>query len=308
MTAQANPDIAAVLVIGAGGMLGRDVSSELARRGVTPISKDRAACDITELVSLRSAAQELQTLCGSGGSRRGVVINCAAYTDVNRAESEETLALAINGDGPGHLASVCRDHGFHLVHVSTDYVFDGTKAEPYETEDATFPINAYGRTKLAGEVAINQVMAEGTWAVARTSWLYGVHGPNFVKTMLRLAGEGRDMKVIGDQVGAPTYTADLARALVDIALEPRARGILHVTNSGSCSWFEFARAIFEDAGIQPKSLVACATADFPTPARRPANSRLSPASLLKAGIAPLPDWRDGLRHYLAQESGVCAKA
>jgi dTDP-4-dehydrorhamnose reductase len=288
---------AAIAVTGAAGMLGHDVVRELERRGVRYRAYDRAACDVASPESCEKlfAAEQF-----------GAVVNCAAYTDVNRAESEEELATQINGIGAGNLAAACATAGARLIHVSTDYVFNGEKVGPYQVSDVTAPLNAYGRSKLAGEIAIARHLPEDQFCIARTSWLYGANGPNFVKTMLRLAGEGKVLKIINDQTGAPTYTVDLARALVDLALTPSACGIVHVTNSGECTWYEFARAIFEESGVTPGSILPCDTEDFPTPARRPANSRLSADRLLEFGISPLPAWRDGLRRYL-QETGELAR-
>lgn len=277
-----------VAVIGAGGMLGTDVVVELERRGVAHRGFARAQCDVTSFETCRDALLDC---------RPSVVINCAAYTDVNRAEAEEIVAMAVNRTGASNVARACADVEAACIYVSTDYVFDGTKTEPYETTDRTNPVNAYGRTKLAGELVVSAVLPADKWTIARTSWLYGANGPNFVKTMLRLAREGKDLKIINDQKGAPTYTVDLAHALVDLAVE-KTHGIVHVTNGGACTWFEFAQEIFRLSGVHPPSLAACATAEFPTPARRPANSRLSAKSLVDRQLTPLPPWQDALRRYL----------
>lgn len=277
-------------------MLGTDVVKQLQRRNLPHQAFDRASFDLISPDSCRQALQQC---------RPAVVINCAAYTDVNRAESEEEQAMAINAIGAGNLAAACAEVGAACIYVSTDYVFDGKKPEPYLPSDPTNPVNAYGRSKLAGEIAVAAALPPTAWAIARTSWLYGASGPNFVKTMLRLARDGKDLKIIHDQVGAPTYTVDLAPALVELAVR-RVHGIVHVTGSGACSWFEFAEEIFSKAGVQPPSLVPCGTAEFPTPAKRPANSRLSPDSLIKAGIQPLPHWADALHRYL-QETGEVAQ-
>lgn len=290
-------DNALVIVTGAGGMLGRDVTAELERRGVPFRALDRSACDVT---SMGACHQALSAAREEAGDRDVAVINCAAYTDVNGAETATELADSINAWGPRNLAEACALVGARLIHVSTDYVFDGSKDAPYEVDDLVNPVNAYGLSKMMGETPIPLLMKPGQWTIARTSWLYGAHGPNFVKTMLKLAGEGRDLKVINDQVGAPTYTVDLARALVDLAVRPEGAGMVYVTNGGACSWFEFAQEIFALSGVHPASLSPCATDDFPTPARRPANSRLSDASLRAAGVEVLPPWQDGLRRYLAE--------
>lgn len=270
--------------------MGSDVVQELRRREIAHLSLGRAQCDVTSAEACRQAFADGQPT---------VVINCAAYTDVNRAESEIDLAMAVNRDGAANVAQACSDMGASCIYVSTDYVFDGGKPEPYEPTDLTNPINAYGRTKLAGEQAVVAALPDGKWTIARTSWLYGAHGPNFVKTMLRLARDGKYLKIISDQRGAPTYTVDLARALVDMAIGA-AGGVVHVTNSGACSWYEFAQEIFALSGVNPLSLIPCATADFPTAACRPSNSQLSSTSLVDRQVAPLPPWQDGLRRYLAE--------
>lgn len=271
-------------------MLGTDVVKELQRRGIAHIALDRTACDVTSPDSCFSALAR---------HRPAALINCAAYTDVNRAESEEDKAMAINATGAENLARACSDSGTFMVQVSTDYVYDGMKTEPYSTADATAPINAYGRSKLAGEKAVARVLPHTGYCIARTSWLFGSAGPNFVKTMLRLARDGKDLKIIHDQVGAPTYTVDLARALVDLAVGGYA-GIFHVTGGGACSWFEFAQEIFNQAGVHPPTLEPCASDEFPTPAKRPASSRLSDRSIVNNNIQPLPHWTDGLTRYLRE--------
>ena len=234
------------------------------------------------------------------------IINCAAYTDVNRAEIEEVEASRINSSGVATLARACAATGTTCIHVSTDYVFDGVQNEPWETTSPTGPVNAYGRTKLAGEQKLAAILPPDRFAIVRTSWLYGAAGPNFVKTMLRLAREGKELKIIDDQSGAPTYTADLARTLIDI-MTSNARGILHASNRGVCTWYEFAQEIFKLSDVHPSSLTPCSTSEYPTPALRPANSQLSPASLIDHNIELLPHWSDGLRRYLAETGELAIK-
>lgn len=283
-----------IAVTGAAGMLGSDVVKAARRAGIITYALGKDHLDITDPESCRRALK---------GTRPSVVINCAAYTQVDLAESEPETAATVNGAGPRNIAATCREMGAHLVHVSTDYVFDGKKTEPYVPQDITHPINVYGETKLQGEQAIAETMEPGTWTIARTSWLFGANGPNFVRTMLRLAGENRDLKVICDQTGSPTYTVDLADALVAIA-QARPGGILHTTGSGCCTWYDFAREIFAQSGVQPVSLSSCSTADYPTPATRPLNSRLCSANLAAAGIAELPHWKDALKRYLDETGDV----
>ncbi len=271
-------------------MLGHDVVAELHRRSLPVLPLTRAQCDVTDAAQCESA------IVGIGAN---VVINCTAYTNVNGAESEADAAMAINAYGAENLAAACRRAGARLIHVSTDYVYDGTKSEPYEATDQTNPLNSYGRSKLAGEHRIAAVLPADCWAVVRTAWLYGAQGNNFVKTMLRLGREGKDLNVINDQVGSPTYTVDLATTLVELALR-NASGIIHATGSGECTWYEFAEEIFRLSGVKPASLKPCSSVEFPTPAVRPANSRLSPGSLVAAGVPRLPHWKDALERYLAE--------
>lgn len=232
--------------------------------------------------------------------RPDLVINAGAYTAVDKAESEEDQALLVNGAGPGALARACADAGAALVHVSTDYVFDGSKAEPYLETDPIAPLNAYGRSKAAGETA---VLASGAnAAVLRTAWVYSAHGANFVKTMLRLAADREEVGVVADQLGRPTWAADLAQAALTVGgilarADGRAGGIFHFSNSGEATWADFAEAVFEGSRARggPSARVRrIATADFPTPAPRPANSRLDTAGFEQAtGMAPRP-WREAL--------------
>ena len=271
-----------ILVAGAGGMLGRAVALDCRARGDEVFAHDRASLDITDAARVAGVfARE----------RPDAVINCAAWTDVDDAEAHEAEATAINGDGAGHLAVAAVRAGAHLVHVSSDYVFDGQASEPYPEDAPTGPQGAYGRSKLAGEVAVAQ--AGGPAAIVRSAWLFGRNGGNFVATMLRV-GEQRDaVDVVDDQIGCPTWTGHLAPALVEIA-ERRVGGVLHVCGAGSCSWFELARETFERSGIdcevRPQS-----TAALGRPAPRPAYSVLRST---RADAPVLPAWSDGLAGYL----------
>ena len=270
-----------LLVTGSAGMLGTDVVAAADAAGHDVVALPRAELDLIDATAVRAAL---------AGARPDAVVNCAAWTAVDAAETAEAQATAINGDAVGHLAVAARDVGAHLVHVSTDYVFDGSAREPYVESDSTNPQSAYGRSKLAGERKMD--LARG--AVVRASWLFGPHGRNFVRTMLRLAGERGEVTVVDDQVGFPTYTGHLAPALVRVA-EERTAGILHAAGAEPCSWWEFARAIFARAGI------ACAvrrgsSADLGLAAPRPAYSVLG----TERDDAPrLPPWDDGLAAYLA---------
>lgn len=278
-------------VAGAQGMLGREVMRVLAARGLDAIGTDREL-DLGDRDALAAfATREPFT----------IAINCAAYTAVDACEGKEELALRVNGAGPGHLAAVARARGAVAVHVSTDYVFDGHGHLPYVETDAVGPINAYGRTKLAGERAF---LAEdnGVGAyVVRTSWLFGAGGPNFAATMLRLFAERPEVRVVDDQSGRPTYAPDLAAALVDIALARPEPGVYHFANAGQTTWYGFAAAIRTEAIARGRKADAVLTkitsAEYPTPARRPTWSVLATDKITRAlGRHPRP-WREALANY-----------
>jgi dTDP-4-dehydrorhamnose reductase len=231
-----------------------------------------------------------------------VVLNAAAWTDVDRAETDEVGAHAVNAAGPAHLATACERVGATLVHVSTDYVFAGDARRPYEPDDVTGPRSAYGRTKLAGEQAVRLLLPQRSYVV-RSGWLYGETGGNFVKTMVRLAGERDTVDVVDDQRGAPTWTRDLAVRLVELALAATSPdgvqahvpcGIYHCSAAGSASWFEVAQAVFALAGHDPARVRPTTTAAMARPAPRPAYSVLSNRWWTRAGLEPMPPWRDGL--------------
>ncbi len=275
-----------MLVTGAGGMLGRDAvaAARAAGHEVTPLT--RAELDVADAAAVRSAFE---------GSRPEVVLNCAAYTNVDGAEDDEPDAMRVNGEGAGNVASAAAAIDAEVVYPSTDYVFDGDKREPYLESDPVAPRSAYGRSKLAGERAT--VAANPHHHVVRTSWLFGLAGKNFVETMLRVGRERADVSVVSDQVGCPTYTAHLAPALVALAGSDRF-GVRHIAARGECSWFDFAEAIFGRAGI------ACAvnpttTAEFARAAPRPAYSVLRSERL---EATELPHWREGLDAYLTERS------
>jgi dTDP-4-dehydrorhamnose reductase len=269
-----------LLITGAAGMLGRDVvaAAESAGHDVTGLA--RRDLDIADPDAVRAAVQ---------AARPDAVINCAAWTDVDGAEAQEAEATLINGTGAGNVAAAAP----YVVHVSTDYVFDGTATEPYAEDDPTGPRTAYGRSKLAGEQA---VAAAGDHAIVRAAWLFGVNGKNFVATMLRLAEDRDEVGVVHDQIGCPTFTGHLAPALVEIA-ERRLSGVLHVAGGGSCSWCELAQATFEEAGADCRA-VPVTSAEFPRPAPRPAWSVLGST---RPDAPVLPPWREGLSAYLRSE-------
>lgn len=281
---------ARLLVTGAGGMLGQDVAAAARAAGHEVVALARAELDVTDAAAVADAVERAQP---------AAIVNCAAWTDVDGAEADPDGARAVNADGPGHLARAAAAAGARLVHVSTDYVFDGARpadAPPYVESDPTGPRSVYGATKLAGEQAV--AAAGGSHAIARTAWLFGAGGANFAATMLRLAGERGEVTVVDDQVGCPTATAHLAPALVALAVGAAAglEGVVHLAGGGApVSWCGFAREIFRQAGVDCH-VRPCTTAEMPRPAPRPAFSALVSA---RAGAPRLPDWRAGLTDYLA---------
>ncbi|MPQ99787.1 dTDP-4-dehydrorhamnose reductase [Modestobacter sp. I12A-02628] len=279
------------LVTGAGGQLGGDLLRALADRpGDHVTGLRRADADLTDSDAVRGYVRGWLA-DAARRDQRPVVLNAAAYTAVDDAETDEATALRVNGHAPGWLAEELAGAG-RLVHVSTDYVFSGDASHPYEPGDPTAPRSAYGRTKLAGEQAV--LAAGGDAVVVRTAWVYATHGSNFVRTMLRLEGERETVSVVDDQHGTPTWSRDLAAGLVAAALSP-ARGTLHATNTGATTWFGLARLVFEAAGADPARVQPTTSAEFRRPAPRPAWSVLSPASWTAAGLAPLPAWEDSVR-------------
>lgn len=273
-----------VLVTGAGGMLGRDVVLAAGNAGHDVVGFGHIELDVADAAGL-SAKFELE--------RPDVVINCAAWTDVDGAEGAEDAAMAINGKGAGNVAAAAAELGASVVYVSSDYVFDGAKGGPYVETDQPAPLSAYGRTKLAGEEAT--AAANKRHFVVRSSWLFGIGGSNFVETMLRLAADHGEVLVVRDQVGSPTYTWHLAYGIVRL-IEGIEYGIHHMAAAGSCSWYDFAREIFEQAKVECRVLSAT-TEMLGRPAPRPPYSAL--ASQREHAIV-LPSWRDGLAAYLTQ--------
>lgn len=271
-----------ILVAGAGGMLGRDLVPVLGQRGHDVVAAGRADLDIT------SAAQ-----CEAAVSGVDVVINAAAYTAVDAAESDEASAFAINAVGAANLARAAAQAGAALVHVSTDYVVAGEGTQPYPADALIAPLSAYGRTKAAGEWAV-RAECPRAWIV-RTAWLYGAHGRSFPATMQRLAAEREQLSVVADQIGQPTWTVDLAEGIARIIEADAPFGIWHGTSGGQASWFDLAQAVFIELGLDPARVTPVTTADYPTPATRPAFSVLDHGMWAAAGVEPLPLWREGLR-------------
>jgi len=273
------------LITGSYGQLGTDLQGVLAT-GPDDVVRavDLDVLDITDSAAVDAAVDDFGP---------DVLVNAAAYTAVDAAEENEELAFRVNATGPAVLASAMARHGGRLVHVSTDYVFAGDAVRPYDVDDVPDPRSAYGRTKLAGELAVRALLPERSYLV-RTAWVYGGTGANFVKTMVRLEGERDTVSVVDDQRGSPTWSADLARALVELARSSAAPGIYHCTGTGDTTWFGFTQAIFAELGADPARVVPTTTDAFPRPAPRPAYSVLSDAAWRAAGLTPMPAWRDAL--------------
>ena len=274
------------LVTGAAGMLGRDLTAVLRETGHQVTAAARSDLDVTDPAAVAGAV-----------AGHAVVVNAAAFTDVDGAEAAPDRAMAVNGTAPGHLAGACRAAGAVLVHVSTDYVLPGDATEPYPEDAAVGPVNSYGRSKLAGERAVLAALPDRGYVV-RTAWLYGEHGRSFVSTMLRLAGERDTVDVVDDARGQPTWTWALATRLVrlgEAALAAAAApGVYHGTASGDASWYELARAVFALAGLDPERVRPTTSDRFPRPARRPAYSVLGHGRWASAGLGPMAHWRDML--------------
>lgn len=291
-----------IWVVGARGMLGQDLVSRLDALGFSHVDSD-LECDITDLAAVRAFAAE-----HAASEPIDWLLNCSAYTAVDRAEEEQEKAHAVNAVGPENLARVAREIGARIVHVSTDYVFDGEASAPYTEEASVAPQGAYGRTKAEGERRL--LAATPEHFIVRTAWLYGLRGNNFVATMLRLMNEREELTVVNDQHGSPTYSRDLAAACAEIIRsDSRAFGIYHFTNAGETTWYEFARAIYElgrhrgrithECRIRP-----CSSAEYPTKAVRPKYSVLDTAKIRTQFGIGIPTWKAGLDRYFDELDGI----
>jgi dTDP-4-dehydrorhamnose reductase len=290
----------ALLVVGVGGQLSDDLmlqvkdAKDTFARGLT--IED---LDITDAFGVQDMVVGWERIVRSDNpDHRLLVVNCAAYTAVDKSETDEETAYAVNAAGPALLATACAKVGAGLIHVSTDYVFPGDATQPYDVDDTTGPKGAYGRTKLAGELAVREILPDDSWIV-RTAWLYGTTGHNFVKTMARLEKERATVSVVADQRGSPTWSRDLAHGLLALAGSSAAPGILHGTNRGETTWHGFAQAIFEELGADPQRVLPTNTEDYPLPAPRPAYSVLSPRAWDAAGLPPFRGWREALAEAFA---------
>ena len=276
-----------VLVTGAKGQLGTDLMHELEKRGIEGIGVDVQEMDITDAEACR------RVIKNSGAD---AVIHCAAYTAVDAAEDNVDLCRRINGEGTRNVAQACKEADVKLMYISTDYVFDGQGTRPWEPDDERHPLNVYGQTKYEGELAVEELSDK--YFIVRIAWVFGVAGKNFIKTMLRLGKERGAVSVVDDQVGSPTYTYDLARLLVDM-IQTDKYGRYHATNEGLCSWYEFAKEIFRQAGMEVPVTPVSSDA-FPAKATRPSNSRLNKDKLSENGFERLPAWQDALGRFLKE--------
>ncbi len=276
-----------VLVTGTKGQLGYDVVNELEKRGHTAVAVDIEEMDITDAVSVERVIAEAEV---------EAVIHCAAYTAVDAAEDNVEICRRVNAEGTENIAKVCKKLDLKMIYISTDYVFDGEGERPWEPDDERHPLNVYGQTKYEGELAVEKYLEK--YFIVRIAWVFGVNGKNFIKTMLKLSETHEELNVVDDQVGSPTYTYDLAVLLVDM-VESDKYGRYHATNEGLCTWYEFAKEIFRQAGVEVK--VNPVTSDmFPAKAKRPKNSRMSKEKLDANGFHRLPTWQDALERYLSE--------
>ena len=276
-----------VLVTGARGQLGTDVVQELMRCGILAVGVDMEEMDITD-------ADVVDLVVKDSGA--DAVIHCAAYTAVDAAQENASLCQRVNRDGTKNIAMACLKYGKKMLYISTDYVFDGEGEKPWEPEDHANPVNVYGRTKYEGELAVRETLE--AYFIVRVSWVFGLHGKNFVKTMLRLSGERECLHVVDDQFGSPTYTRDLA-VLLAAMVQTDKYGVYHATNEGICSWYEFACEIFRQAE-RTVHVEAVPSVAFPVKAKRPHNSRMEKGKLTREGFFRLPRWEDALSRYLRE--------
>jgi dTDP-4-dehydrorhamnose reductase len=276
------------LVTGAGGMLGQDVVASLERDRETVLALTRADLDITDRAAVTATVL---------GCRPDIVVNCAAWTAVDEAEAHEDQALEVNGRGAQLIAAACAESGARLIHISTDYVFAGDARRPYGEHDRCGPRTAYGRTKLAGERAVAELLP-GAGYIVRAAWLYGAHGPNFVRTMIALEQDREVVDVVDDQRGQPTWAIDVAGQVIALARSGAPAGVYHATSSGETTWFGFAQEIFRLLGADTARVRPVTSGAFPRPAPRPAYSVLGHGAWASAGIKPIPDWQLRLRQGL----------
>ena len=275
-----------ILVTGAGGQLGHDCVISLKARGHDVLAPPHQEMDICDGGKVESYFTE---------NHPEAVVHCAAWTAVDLAEDEPDRCREVNVGGTSNIAEMCGRYGIPMMYFSTDYVFNGKGTRPWKVDDPTGPISVYGKSKRDGEVPVRSLAKH---FIVRISWVFGVNGKNFIRTMLRLASSGKDLRVVDDQIGSPTYTKDLAELVSDMIVTDR-YGIYHAHNSGECSWYELAMFVFETAGLDP-SVEPITTDQFPMKAARPMNSRMDMSSLSASGFREPPDWKDAVRRYLKE--------
>lgn len=276
-----------ILVTGVNGQLGYDVVKELKKRNIECLGIGRQELDITDKYSVNEYISKLKPEC---------VIHCAAYTAVDKAEDDVENCTNVNVNGTENIARACKDIDAKMIYISTDYVFDGEGNEPFEIDGNIGPKCVYGKTKYEGELKVKEYLEK--YFIVRISWVFGINGNNFVKTMIRLGKEKESLNVVSDQIGSPTYTADLAGLLCEMALSNK-YGIYHATNEGYCSWAEFAQEIMNRGGLNCR-INPIPSSEYPARAARPFNSRMSKKSVIKNGFKLLPHWKDALKRYIEE--------
>lgn len=276
-----------VLVTGVTGQLGHDCVNEFMSRGIEVQGVSSKDFSLTDGVAVDKYIKEYAP---------DVVLHGAAYTAVDKAEDEQEKCMAVNVEGTRHIAKACAEIGAKMIYISTDYVFPGEGEEPYEVDAVKGPQNVYGKSKLLGEQAVQELLQK--YFIVRISWVFGINGKNFIRTMLNLAKTHKELTVVGDQIGSPTYTRDLAVLLADMA-DTEKYGVYHATNEGFCSWAEFAAEVFRQAGKEV-TVTPVDSSAYPTKAVRPKNSRMSKAALTEAGFKALPRWQDAVGRYLIE--------
>lgn len=280
-----------VLVTGAKGQLGTDVMAELKSNNIEAVGIDREELDIVDAKACEEFFDK-----ANAEKRIDAVIHCAAYTAVDKAEDEQELSYNINALGTKNIATACKKFDMKLMYISTDYVFNGQGERPWEPDDERQPLNVYGKTKYEGELFVEEIAKK--YFIVRIAWVFGIAGNNFIKTMLKLAKERDSLTVVDDQIGSPTYTADLSKLLVSM-IQTDKYGRYHATNEGYCSWYEFAKEIFKVAKVTINVAPVDSSA-YPAKAKRPANSRMEKKKLDEAGFKRLPSWQDATRRYIEE--------
>jgi hypothetical protein len=280
-----------VLVTGAKGQLGSDLLCELSKRNIESVGIDIEDLDITDAAATKKVIEDI-----NNKTKLDAIIHCAAYTAVDAAQDNEAIVTKINAEGTKNIAEVAKTLDVAMMYISTDYVFDGEGKRPWEPDDKRAPLNVYGMAKYKGELYVEELVKK--YFIVRISWVFGLHGNNFIKTMLRLGKERGAVSVVNDQIGSPTYTPDLSRLLADMIVTDK-YGRYHATNEGLCSWYDFAVEIFKQANLDV-AVTPVSSDAFPVKAKRPHNSRMDKSKLTENGFKLLPTWQDALGRYLLE--------